>query len=128
MHFQVPNNKGHNFLKLLNDDSNLIKLSVSKDGPWLNCFGYYNLLWARATRVIVNHALIGGYCLRFFPQEEFKCPCGLYPIESRHHILYECKHYNNCWNLKSDSIAHSFWSLMVMLFSLEKVLLSHITI
>ena len=41
------------------------------------------------SRAITNHAPIGEYCLRFFPREEFKCLCRFYPIESRHHILYE---------------------------------------
>ena len=42
-----------------------------------------NSLYAKASRVIVNHVSIGEYCLRFFPREEFKCPCGLYSIETR---------------------------------------------
>jgi len=40
-------------------------------------------LYACATRAITNHALIGKYRLRFFLNEEFKYPCGEYPIESR---------------------------------------------
>jgi len=36
-----------------------------------------------ATRAITNHAPIGEYRLRFFPNEEFRCPYEKYPIESR---------------------------------------------
>ena len=46
------------------------------------------------------------YQLRFFHREEFACPCGLYPIESRRHILHECKRFNNYWNPRRDSIGH----------------------
>ena len=45
--------------------------------------------------VIINHAPIQKYCLIFLLREEFKYLCGLYPIESRKHILYKCKKYNN---------------------------------
>jgi len=95
MSFQVLDAKGHNFLELLDKDSKPIKLYVSKGGPWLKVFGHSNSLCARATRVIVNHTSISEYQLRFFSQKEFKCLCSLYPIESRHHILYECRHFNN---------------------------------
>ena len=64
------------------------------------------MLCARATRAITNHAPIGEYQLRFFPNEEFNCPCGLYPIEMRQHILYECKRFNEYWNPRRDSITH----------------------
>ena len=56
--------------------------------------------------MIVNHKPIGEYRLRFFPWEEFKCPCSLYPIEIRHYILYKCKRYNNYWNSKRNTITH----------------------
>ena len=106
MQFQASDDKGHHFLELLDDDLNPIELSIAKEGPWLKYFGHSNLLCARASRTIVNHAPIGEYCLRFFPREEFKCSCGLYPIETRQHILYECRRYNNYWNPRRDSIAH----------------------
>jgi len=79
---------------------------IAKYGPWLKYLGHYNLLCARATRAIVDHTPIDEYRLRFFPQEEFKYLCNLYPIESRQHILHECRKYNNYWNPRRDSIAH----------------------
>jgi len=106
MQFQASDDKGRHFLELLNDNSNPIEPSIAKGGPWLKYFGHSNLLCARASRVIVNHAPIGEYCLRFFPREEFKCPCRLYPIKTRQHILHECRRYNNYWNPRRDSKAH----------------------
>ena len=106
MTFQASEDKGHNFLDLSDDDNNPLKPTYSKSGTWLKYFGYSNLLCMRASRAIVNHASIGKYCLRFFPQEEFKCPCSTYPIETRQHILHECKRYNKYWNLRRDTIGH----------------------
>ena len=54
----------------------------------------------------MNHAPIGEYRLRFFSREEFKCPCSLYPIESRCYILYECGRFNGYWNSRRDSLSH----------------------
>jgi len=54
----------------------------------------------------MNHSLIGEYRLRFFPRKEFKCLCGIYPIESRCHILHECGRFNSYWNLRRDSLSH----------------------
>ena len=106
MMFQASNAKGQNFLDLLDDNLKPIEPSYSKGGPWLKFFGHSNSLCARASRAIINHAPIGEYRLRFFPQEEFKCPCGLYPIETRRHVLHKCKRYNNYWNPRWDTIAH----------------------
>ena len=106
MMFQASDAKEQNFLDLLDDDLKSIKPSYFKGGPWLKFFGHSNSLCARASRAIINHAPIGEYRLRFFPQEEFKCPCGLYPIETRRHVLHKCKRYNNYWNPRWDTIAH----------------------
>ena len=106
MTFQASDLKGKKFLEFLDDDSKPLEPSTIKGGPWLQYFGQSNCLCARATRAIVNHAPIGEYRLRFFPMEEFACPCGVYPIGLRHHILYECKRFNNYWNLRRDSIGH----------------------
>ena len=65
-----------------------------------------NSLCAYATRAITNHTPIGKYRLRFFPREEFKCPCGLYPIESRYYILHEYGRFNGYWNPRRDSLSH----------------------
>jgi len=106
MLFQALDSRGRNFLELLDDDLNPIKPLAIKGGPWLQHFGYLNSLYVRATRAIVNHTPIREYRLCFFPREEFSCPCGCYPIESRCHILYEYRRYNNYWNLRRDTISY----------------------
>ena len=78
----------------------------SKGGTWLKYFGHSNSLCVRVTIAIVNHALIDEYRLRFFPQEDFKCLCSNYPIETRCHILHDCKRYNKYWNPRRDMISH----------------------
>ena len=108
MTFQVSNQKGWQFLDLINDDDNLIEFESSyiNGGFWLKFIGHSNLLYARVTRAIINHTPIGKYRLCFLPKEDFKCSCGLYPIELRYHILYECQRFNNYWNPKRDSLSH----------------------
>ena len=71
----ISDAKGRQFLELLDDNLHPIEPSYSKEGLWLKIFGHSNLLCIRALKAIVNHAYIGEYYLRFFPQEEFKCPC-----------------------------------------------------
>jgi len=106
MTFQVLDLKGKQFLDLLNGDDNIIELFYIKEGSWLKSFSYSNSLCAQAIRAITNHAPIGEYRLKFFPREEFKCPCGLYPIESRQHILHNCRRFNGYWNPRRDSLSY----------------------
>ena len=103
MMFQASDLKGHQFLDLLDDDNNIIEPSYVKGGSWLKTFGYSNSLCVHATKAITNH---GEYRLRFFPREEFKCPCSIYPIESRCYILHECGRFNSYWNLRRGSLGH----------------------
>ena len=107
MTFQASDGKGRQFLDLLDNNSNDIKPSYIKGGPWLQAFGQSNSLCAQVMRAITNHAPIGEYRLRFFPREEFKCPCSVYPIESRRHILHDCSRFNGYWNPRRDSLSHS---------------------
>ena len=106
MTFQALDGKGKHFLDLLDDDFNTIEPSYTKGSSWLQVFGHSNSLCARATRAITNHAPIGEYQLRFFPSEEFTCPCNDYPIESRRYILHECRRFNGYWNPRRDSLNH----------------------
>jgi len=53
MMFQASDEKGRNFLNLLNNNLNIIKPAYSKRGSWLKYFGHSNLLYIRATRAIV---------------------------------------------------------------------------
>ena len=106
MTFQASNGKGKQFYDLVDNNLEIIKLSYTKGGPWLQAFGHSNSLCARATRAITNHAPIGKYHLRFFPNEDFKCPCGYYLIETRRHILQECMRHNGYWNPRRDALSH----------------------
>ena len=95
MMFQALDLKEKQFLDLLNNNNNIIKPSYVKEGSWLKTFSYLNFLCTHTTRAINNHTPIGEYRLRFFPRKEFKCPCSLYPIKSKHYILYECNRFNS---------------------------------
>ena len=106
MTFQVLDLKRRNFLDLVNSDNNILEPTYCKGSTWLQFFGNSNMLCARATRAITNHAPIGEYCLHFFPKEEFSYLCGLYSIETRWHILHKCRRFNKYWNPQRDSIAH----------------------
>ena len=106
MMFQASDSKEKHFLDLVDGDDNPIEPSYTKGGSWLRFFSHSNSLCARASRMITNHTLIGEYRIRFFPRKDFSCPCRSYSIESRHHILHECRRFNNYWNLKRDLISH----------------------
>ena len=106
MTFQASDQKGRNSLDLINSDNKILELTYSKSGAWLQYVGYSNMLYTRATRAITNHTPIGEYQLCFFSREEFSCLCSLYPIKTRHHILYEYRKFNEYWNPRRDSIAH----------------------
>ena len=61
--------KGKHFLDFLDNELHLVILLYIKEGPWIKYFGHSNLLCARVTHTITNHAPIGGYHLRFFPMK-----------------------------------------------------------
>ena len=94
MMFQASDFKGSQFLDLLDDNDNIIKLSYIKRGAWLKFFSHFNSLYAKASREITNHALMGEYRLRFFLREKFKYLCRSYPIELRQYIFHEYKRFN----------------------------------
>ena len=106
MTFQALDGKRKQFLDLLDDDFNIIKPTYTKGGPWLQVFGYSNLLCACVTKAITNYTSIGEYQLRFFPNEDFKCLCNNYPIELRRHILHRCRRFNRYWNPRRDFLNH----------------------
>jgi len=89
MTFQTLGQKCRQFLELVDDDDNLIEPFYTNGGSWLKLIDHSNFLCARAMRAFINHTPTGEYRLCFFPKEEFKCPYGLYPIESRQYIPYE---------------------------------------
>ena len=129
MIFQVFDARGRQFLNVLDDNIHPIEPLYTKRGSWIKYFRHSNLLCARATRAIVNHASIGEYCLCFFPNENFSYPCKDCPIESRYHIFYNCRRFNNYWNLRQDTIGHfvSFPKFSMNVFFLENILHSRAT-
>ena len=68
----MSNYKRRNFLNLPNDNLSNIKLSYTKERPWIEQFSFSNLLCAQATKAISNHTSIGEYKLRFFPSKDFR--------------------------------------------------------
>jgi len=106
MMFQALDGKGKHFLDLVNDNLNIIEPVYTKGEPWLQVFSHSNSLCACATRAITNHAPIGEYQLRFFPNEDFKYSCNNYSIELRRHILHKCRRFNRYWNPRRDSLNH----------------------
>jgi len=106
MTFQASDGKEWQFIDLVDSNFNVIEPSYTKGGPGLQSFGHSNSLCAHAMRAITNHAPIGKYRLRFFPNEEFKCLCGNFLIESKWHILHECMRFNGYWNPRQDSLDH----------------------
>jgi len=94
MIFQISNLKENYFLNLLDDDYLPIKPTYMKSDLWLKLIDYSNSLYTRVIRAITNYMLIEEYQLRFFPKENFNCLYKSYPIESRCHILHECRKYN----------------------------------
>ena len=113
MTFQASELKGNHFLDLLDSDNKIIELTYAKDGSWPKLIGHSNSLCACTTRAITNHAPISEYRLRFFPREEFRYPCGHYPIESRRHILHDCVRFNGYWNPRRDSFSHFIMFLVL---------------
>ena len=106
MTFQASEGKGKQFLDLLDDNLNATEPSYTQGGLWLQMFGHSNSLCACTIRAITNHAPIGEYRLQFFPSLDFSCPYDNYPIESRRHILHECKRFNGYWNPRRDTLKH----------------------
>ena len=106
MTFQALDLKGYHFLDFHDEDNNIFEPTYVKGGLWLKYFGHSNSLCTRVTRVIVNHAPIGEYRLRFFSWKDFSCLCRSYPIETKHHILYECRRFNVYWNPRRDLISY----------------------
>ena len=98
MIFQASYYKEKKSLDLIDIDDLPAKPTYSKGGTWFKLIGHSNMLCARVTRAITNHAPIGEYHLRFFPREPFACLYREYPIKSRNHIFHNCRRFNNYWN------------------------------
>ena len=103
---QVSDFKENHFLELLDNNFHPIQPTYIRNGAWLKTIAFSNSLYVRVIRAITNHAPIGKLYLRFFPKEDFSCPCGSYSIKLRWHILHKCRRYNNYWNSNRKSFSH----------------------
>jgi len=66
--FNHGHNKAHQFLQLQINKKKCIQPSYIKGGGWLNHIESSVSLCARATRAILNYALIGESCMPFWSQ------------------------------------------------------------
>jgi len=82
-------------LNFVDEDSNLLELSIANGGLWLKYFSHSNSLYTKAIRVIINYTPIEKYRLRFFLKKDIMCLCGEYFIEIRCYILHKYKKYND---------------------------------
>jgi len=88
MFFENSPYKANNFLDTYDDNDRIILPTYTKGGGWLNTIGISNSLCVRATRLITNHAPIGEYRARFFPNKANSCACNNNQLEARHHKGY----------------------------------------
>ena len=95
MFFENAPYRENQFLDTYDDDDNLVTPTYAKGGSWLTTIGISNSICTRATRLITNHAPIGEYRARFFPNKNTSCPCSSTQLETRHHILRQCPLYKS---------------------------------
>ena len=100
MYFQASEYKETKFLKLNNNNYQLICPTYSKGSAWLKYFSLSNSMCTCITRLITNHIFISKYRLRFFSKASFTYPYKLYPIEMWRYILFNCMCYIKSWNPK----------------------------
>ena len=81
MTFQALDQKGWQFLELVDNDDNPIELSYTNGESWLKFIGHSNSLCVRAMRAIVNYAPTGEYKLHFFPKREFQISVRTLPYQ-----------------------------------------------
>ncbi|EKM74081.1 hypothetical protein AGABI1DRAFT_95884 [Agaricus bisporus var. burnettii JB137-S8] len=88
--------KGNSWYDITDKEGNEILPSHLQGGPWFQTYQGVKAadnspLFARLMRVMCNHAPIGEYRVRFFPDEPYKaCQCDLKSPETRQHILMVC--------------------------------------
>ncbi|KAF7760000.1 hypothetical protein Agabi119p4_11695 [Agaricus bisporus var. burnettii] len=88
--------KGNSWYDITDKEGNEVLLSHLQGGPWFQKYQGVKAadnspLFARLMRVMCNHAPIGEYRVRFFPNEPYKaCQCDLKSPETRQHLLMVC--------------------------------------
>ncbi|EKM73796.1 hypothetical protein AGABI1DRAFT_134073 [Agaricus bisporus var. burnettii JB137-S8] len=88
--------KGNSWYDITDKEGNEVLPSHLQGGPWFQTYQGVKAadnspLFARLMRVMCNHAPIGEYRVRFFPNEPYKaCQCDLKSPETRQHLLMVC--------------------------------------
>ncbi|EKM73547.1 hypothetical protein AGABI1DRAFT_96229 [Agaricus bisporus var. burnettii JB137-S8] len=88
--------KGNSWYDITDKEGNEVLPSHLQGGPWFQTYQGVKAadnspLFARLMRVMCNHAPIGEYRVRFFPNEPYKaCQCDLKSPETRRHLLMVC--------------------------------------
>ncbi|XP_006458377.1 hypothetical protein AGABI2DRAFT_115402 [Agaricus bisporus var. bisporus H97] len=88
--------KGNSWYDTTDKEGNEVLPSHLHGGPWFQTYQGVKAadnspLFARLMRVMCNHAPIGEYRVRFFPNEPYKaCQCDLKSPETRQHLLMVC--------------------------------------
>lgn len=125
--FQASDLKDNYFLNLLDDDLSIIESLYIKEELWIKHFRHSNLLYIRAIQVITNHTLIGEYYFRFFLRKNFSYLCESYSIETRYHILYNCRRFNKYQNLLRNMISQlvAFLKFNPSTFSFHKGIIQY---
>ncbi|XP_006463073.1 hypothetical protein AGABI2DRAFT_144475 [Agaricus bisporus var. bisporus H97] len=87
---------GNSWYDITDKEGNEVLPSHLQGGPWFQNYQGVKAadnspLFARLMRVMCNHAPIGEYRVRFFPNEPYKsCQCDLKTPETRQHLLMVC--------------------------------------
>ena len=67
----------------------------------IKTYGESSAAMARFCRAVLNHAPLGSYRKRFFPEEATDCPvCGV--LQDRAHVLLKCPKYRRWWNCRGE--------------------------
>ncbi|KAF7763765.1 hypothetical protein Agabi119p4_8302 [Agaricus bisporus var. burnettii] len=88
--------KGNSWYDITDKEGNEVLPSHLQGGPWFQTYQGVKAadnspLFTRLMRVMCNHAPIGEYKVRFFPNEPYKaCQCDLKSPETRQHLLMVC--------------------------------------
>ena len=55
----------------------------------------------RYCRAVLNHAPLGSFRQRFFPERQTNCPkCEV--LQDREHVLVKCRRYRRWWNCHGE--------------------------
>ncbi|XP_006462344.1 hypothetical protein AGABI2DRAFT_143963 [Agaricus bisporus var. bisporus H97] len=92
----LGNSLSNSWYDITDKEGNEVLPSHLQGGPWFQTYqgvkaANNSPLFARLMRVMCNHAPIGEYRVRFFPNKPYKaCQCNLRSPETRQHLLMVC--------------------------------------